>query len=207
MQLELNIEELLEQLNLAVESLNQSVNLITSEWLDIDNQLPLSEQIKQVENIVDSTVNIINNVQQQYSNINDILLNKINLVYGDKLLELRQQYLEEETDTPREAVDNIQRYLDGYADTGLLLSSLKFLKTLLPPTVEEIQEIPFEVARIEDDTLPIGEDVIEAMGENGTVLVVYEIDIVNGEEVKVEINREIIKEMIRQVVRVGTMEV
>lgn len=69
-------------------------------------------------------------------------------------------------------------------------------------TVNETVE--FETETKTDDTLEIGESVIEAAGVNGERAVKYEITYVNGEEVsRTEISSEIIKEPVKEIKIIG----
>ena len=78
--------------------------------------------------------------------------------------------------------------------------------TQVPPVVEEIEIIPFETAKIYDPNLLVDTEHIEVEGVNGEIKVSYEVITENGEEIKHEISREVTKESVTQVIRVGTME-
>lgn len=78
--------------------------------------------------------------------------------------------------------------------------------TQVPPIVEEIEITPFETAKIYDPNLLIDTEIVEIEGVNGEIKISYEVITENGEEVKHEISREVTKESVTQVVRVGTME-
>ena len=124
----------------------------------------------------------------------------------DEIESLRQAYLEQETDTPREAAENITEYINNPTNIGLLKSALKYLLTTLPPTEEEELIINFKTARIDDDTLDAGTEIVEVEGVNGKMLVVYELIEKDGEQVRNEIERTIIQEPVMEVVRIGTKE-
>ena len=174
--------------------------------LSIDNNKSLSEQIKQAEEITNTLNQMLDNLNTKYSDLSSIINYELSPMFAEELSSLRQRYLEEETDTPREAAENIAKYLENPGDTGLLQSALKYLMTQVPPVVEEIEIIPFETAKIYDPNLPIDTEYIEVEGVNGEIKVSYEVITENGEEVKHEISREVTKESVTQVIRVGTME-
>src|SRR5699024_6748031 len=161
--------------------------------LSIDNEQSLSEQINQAEEITNTLNQISSDLSVKYGDLSSIVD-----------YELSPMFTEEETDTPREAADNIAKYLENPGDTGLLQSALKYLMTQVPPLVEEIEIIPFETAKIDDPNLPIDTERIEIEGVNGEVKISYEVITEGSEEVRKEISREVIKEPVTQVIRVGT---
>ena len=183
---------------------------LTLEELDlsIDNEQPLSEQIKQAEEITNTLNKLSSDLSIKYGDLSSIIDYELSPMFTEELSSLRQRYLEEETDTPREAADNIAKYLENPTDTGLLQSALKYLMTQVPPLVEEIEIIPFETAKIDDPNLLIDTERIEIEGVNGEVKISYEVitegSEEDGEEVRKEISREVIKEPVTQVIRVGT---
>ena len=79
--------------------------------------------------------------------------------------------------------------------------------TQVPPLVEEIEIIPFETAKIDYPNLLIDTERIEIEGVNGEIKISYEVITEDGEEVRTEISREVIKEPVTQVIRVGTKAV
>ena len=150
---------------------------------------------------------ISSDLSVKYGDLSSIIDYELSPMFTEELSSLRQRYLEEETDTPREAADNIAKYLENPGDTGLLQSALKYLLTQVPPLVEEIEIIPFETARINDPNLLIDTERIEIEGVNGEIKISYEVITEDGEEVRTEISREVIKEPVTQVIRVGTKAV
>lgn len=172
--------------------------------LSIDNEQSLSEQVKQAEEITNTLNQMSNDLSIKYGDLSSIINYELSPMFTEELSSLRQRYLEEETDTPREAADNIAKFLENPTDTGLLQSALKYLMTQVPPIVEEIEIIPFETARIDDPNLLVDTERIEIEGVNGEIKVSYEVITENGEEVRNEISREITKDPVTQVVRVGT---
>ena len=172
--------------------------------LSIDNEQPLSEQIKQAEEITNTLNQLSSDLSVKYGDLSSIIDYELSPMFTEELSSLRQRYLEEETDTPREAADNIAKFLENPSDTGLLQSALKYLMTQVPPVVEETEIIPFETAKIDDPNLLVDTERIEVEGVNGEVTISYEVITENEEEVRNEISREITKEPVTQVVRVGT---
>lgn len=198
-----NVEGIVERLNASLASFVADVESILEETFEIDEEAALATQIKVIDAIVVKTEKVNSGL---YNHFNDIVngLSEITVPLREELFELRQRHLEEETDTPREAAENIKLAMErlnmSAEDRGLMESALKFLKTLVPPTVEETEEIPFETARVDDAKLPIGTEVVEREGVNGELKVTYEIV---GEE-RTEVAREVIKEPVMELVRVGT---
>lgn len=198
-----NVEGIVERLNTSLASFVADVESILEETFEIDEEAALATQIKVIDAIVVKTEKVNSGL---YNHFNDIVngLSEITVPLREELFELRQRHLEEETDTPREAAENIKLAMErlnmSAEDRGLMESALKFLKTLVPPTVEETEEILFETARVDDAKLPIGTEVVEREGVNGKVKVTYEI----VEEERIEVAREVIKEPVMELVRVGT---
>lgn len=174
--------------------------------LSIDNKQSLSEQVKQAEEITNTLNQMSDDLSINYDNLSSIINYELSPMFREELSNLRQRYLEEETDTPREAAENIAKYLENPGDTGLLQSALKYLMTQVPPVVEEIEIIPFETAKIYDPNLLIDTEIVEIEGVNGEIKISYEVITENDEEVKHEISREVTKEPVTKVVRIGTME-
>ena len=191
----------------AIEGIKDITLTLEELELSIDNNQSLSEQIKQAEEITNTLNRILNDLNTKYNDLSSIINYELSTMFTEELSSLRQRYLEEETDTPREAADNIAKYLENPGDTGLLQSALKYLMTQVPPTVEEIEIVPFETARINDPNLLIDTERIEIEGVNGEVTISYEVVTENGEEVRNEISREVTKEPVTQVVRVGAKAV
>lgn len=190
----------------AIEGIKDIALTLEELELSIDNNQSLSEQIKQAEEITNTLNRILNDLNTKYNDLSSIINYELSTMFKEELSSLRQRYLEEETDTPREAADNIAKYLENPGDTGLLQSALKYLMTQVPPMVEEIEIIPFETAKINDPNLLIDTERVDIEGVNGEIKISYEVITENGEEVKNEISREVTKKPITQVIRVGTME-
>ena len=196
-----------ERLATAIQDMKDIALTLEELELSIDNNQSLSEQIKQAEEITNTLNNMSNDLNVKYSDLSSIINFELSPMFVEELNSLRQRHLEEETDTPREAAENIAKYLENPGDTGLLQSALKYLMTQVPPVVEETEIIPFETARIDDPNLLIDTERVEVEGVNGEIKISYEVITENGEEVKNEISREVTKEPVTQVIRVGTKEV
>lgn len=195
-----------ERLVTAIEDIKDIALTLEELELSIDNEQSLSEQVKQAEEITNTLNQMSTDLSTKYGDLSSIINYELSPMFTEELSSLRQKYLEEETDTPREAADNIAKFLENPSDTGLLQSALKYLMTQVPPVVEEIEIIPFETARINDPNLLVDTERIEIEGVNGEVTISYEVITENDEEIRNEISREITKEPVTQVVRVGTME-
>lgn len=195
-----------ERLVTAIQGIKDIALTLEELELSINNEQSLSEQINQAEEITNTLNQISSDLSAKYGDLSSIVDYELSPMFTEELSSLRQRYLEEETDTPREAADNIAKFLENPTDTGLLQSALKYLMTQVPPVVEEIEIIPFETAKIDDPNLPIDTERIEIEGVNGEVTISYEVITENEEEVRNEISRKITKEPVTQVVRVGTMD-
>lgn len=195
-----------ERLATAIQDIKDIALTLEKLELSVDNKQSLSEQVKEAEEITNTLNQISDNLNTKYSDLSSIINYELSPMFAEELSSLRQRYLEEETDTPREAAENIAKYLENPGDTGLLQSALKFLMTQVPPIVEEIEIIPFETAKIYDPNLLIDTEIVEIEGVNGEIKISYEVITENDEEVKHEISREVTKEPVTKVVRIGTME-
>ena len=196
-----------ERLVRAIQGIKDIALTLEALELSIDNNQSLSEQINQAEEITNTLNQISSDLSVKYGDLSSIVDYELSPMFTEELSSLRQRYLEEETDTPREAADNIAKFLENPTDTGLLQSALKYLMTQVPPVVEEIEIIPFETAKIDDPNLPIDTERIEIEGVNGEIKISYEVITEDSEEVRKEISREVIKEPVTQVIRVGTKPV
>ena len=67
------------------------------------------------------------------------------------------------------------------------------------PTKEVIKEIPFDIAKIEDNSLTGDEEIVEVEGVVGKEKIIYEID---GED-ETELSREVILQPVTKVIRVA----
>lgn len=199
-----NLDELLIQAQDALDKTKDvGEKILDKSFSTHDESDPLGKQIKDIEADSETIQNFLVELNDAYNTLNHILGVEIQQVYQANLVEKRQRYLEEETDTPREAAENIEAVLPMVGDDtmrGKLQAALKYLLTQVPPQVEEIEDIPFETAKIYDDNLDGGTEIVEVEGELGQVKVTYEI----VDEERIEIGREVVKEPVRAVLRVGT---
>lgn len=199
-----NLDELLLQAQDALDKTKDvGEKILDKSFSTYDESDPLGKQIKDIEADSETIQNFLVELNDAYNTLNHILGMEIQQVYQANLVEKRQRYLEEETDTPREAAENIEAVLPMVGDEtmrGKLQAALKYLLTQVPPQVEELEDIPFETAKIYDENLAEGAEVVEVEGELGQVKVTYEI----VDEERIEIGREVVKEPVRAVVRVGT---
>ena len=68
-------------------------------------------------------------------------------------------------------------------------------------------EVPFEVTRIDDPSMPAGDEVIVSEGVVGQVLYTADVEYLNAQEIgRTVIEREVVREMENQVITVGTGE-
>lgn len=199
-----NLDELLVQVQDALDTSNEVLADITDgNFVAYDEADPLGKQIKDVEATIANLQDMLTELNNAYNVFNHVLGSEIQQVYQTELFEMRQRYLEEETDTPREAAENIEKVLPMVSDPimrGQLQAALKYLMTQVPPTTEELEDIPFETARIDDANLDIGTEIVEVKGVLGQVKVIYET--IDDEQIEVE--RTVVKEPVTAVVRVGT---
>ncbi len=132
---------------------------------------------------------------------------------------------EEDPETPYypellQAKNNAQAVLDNAEatkeqvaeQTSLLTEAIATYKAQNPviEVKEEAREeaIPFKTETIEDNTLMAGEEVIDQEGEEGTLTITEKVTYENGvETAREEISREVTKEPVKRIVRVGTMVV
>lgn len=199
-----NLDELLVQAQGALDKTTAvGEKILDKSFSTYDESDPLGKQIKDIETDSETIQGFLAELNDAYNTLNHILGVEIQQVYQANLVEKRQRYLEEETDTPREAAENIEAVLPMVGDEamrGKLQAALKYLLTQVPPQVEELEDIPFETAKIYDENLAEGTEVVEVEGELGQVKVTYEVI----DEERIEIAREVVKEPVRAVVRVGT---
>lgn len=199
-----NLDELLIQAQDALDKTKDvGEKILDKSFSTHDESDPLGKQIKDIEADSETIQNFLVELNDAYNTLNHILGVEIQQVYQANLVEKRQRYLEEETDTPREAAENIEAVLPMVGDDtmrGKLQAALKYLLTQVPPQVEELEDIPFETAKIYDENLDEGTEIVEVEGELGQVKVTYEI----VDEERIEIGREVVKEPVRAVVRIGT---
>lgn len=199
------MNELIERLQKSLSELQSKISLLDLKDFKIDDSLSLSEQIKHIETLLNKINQINNDLSFEYNNISSILNMELNTLLNNKVSQLRKQKLIEETDTPREAYDNLTAFMKDSIDMlpqdklNLLLSIEKYLEEQLLPTKEIIKEIPFDIAKIEDNSLTGDEEIVEVEGVVGKEKIIYEI---NG-DVETELSREIILQPVTKVVRVA----
>ena len=195
------MEEMIERLQKIVKDLQNQLSLLEKETFEIDKSANLSEQIKVVESLLEKVNKYSTDINFNFNELSNVVSFDINSYLNNELAELRQKYLLEETDTPREAYDNLVRAMENTPSNDLLLSVKKFLESQLPPTEEVIEEIPFETAKIVDSKLEEGQEIVEVDGVNGQVKIIYEI--IDGD--RKEYSREIISEPVTKVIRVHAL--
>lgn len=195
------MEEMIERLQKIVKDLQNQLSLLEKETFEVDKSVNLSEQIKVVESLIEKINKYSTDINFNFNELSNVVSLDINSYLNNELAELRQKYLLEETDTPREAYDNLVRAMENTPNDDLLLSVKKFLESQLPPTEEVIEEIPFETAKIVDSKLEEGQELVEVDGVNGQVKIIYEI--IDGD--RKEYSREVISQPVTKVIRVHTL--
>ena len=195
------MEEMIERLQKIVKDLQSQLSLLEKETFEVDKSANLSEQIKVVESLLEKINKYSTDINFNFNELSNVVSFDINSYLNNELAELRQKHLLEETDTPREAYDNLVRAMENTPSNDLLLSVKKFLESQLPPTEEVIEEIPFETAKIVDSKLEEGQELVEVDGVNGQVKIIYEI--IDGD--RKEYSREIISEPVTKVIRVHAL--
>ena len=195
------MKEMIERLQKIVKDLQNQLSLLEKETFEIDESANLSEQIKVVESLLEKVNKYSTDINFNFNELSNVVSFDINSYLNNELAELRQKYLLEETDTPREAYENLVRAMESTPSNDLLLSVKKFLESQLPPTEEVIEEIPFETAKIVDSKLEEGQELVEVDGVNGQIKIIYEI--IDGD--KKEYSREIISEPVTKVIRVHAL--
>lgn len=195
------MEEMIERLQKIVKDLQNQLSLLEKETFEVDKSANLSEQIKVVESLLEKVNKYSTDINFNFNELSNVVSFDINSYLNNELAELRQKYLLEETDTPREAYDNLVRAMESTPSNDLLLSVKKFLESQLPPTEEVIEEIPFETAKIVDSKLEEGQELVEVDGVNGQMKIIYEI--IDGD--KKEYSREVILEPVTKVIRVHAL--
>lgn len=195
------MKEMIERLQKIVKDLQNQLSLLEKETFEVDKSVNLSEQIKVVESLLEKVNKYNTDINFNFNELSNVVSFDINSYLNNELAELRQKYLLEETDTPREAYDNLVRAMENTPSNDLLLSVKKFLESQLPPTEEVIEEIPFETAKIVDSKLEEGQELVEVDGVNGQVKIIYEII----DEDRKEYSREVISEPVTKVIRVHAL--
>ena len=201
-----NLKEKLNIISLAQDRLNTALNRMDSERFKLPSKEgSLSQQLRELEEASNDIKEVLEVIDEAYNSINSILNYDIGEYVSNELEVVRQKYLEEETDTAREAAELLDEYLEN-PDPRLLRAVLGWVRSQVPPTEEIYETIEYETAIIEDPEMYVGEEVVEIEGIEGELKIVYEITIQDGEEVRTEVLRKITKEPVRKVVRVGTKE-
>ena len=195
------MEEMIERLQKIVKDLQSQLSLLEKETFEVDKSVNLSEQIKVVESLLEKVNKYSTDINFNFNELSNVVSFDINSYLNNKLAELRQRYLLEETDTPREAYENLVRAMENTPSNDLLLSVKKFLESQLPPTEEVIEEIPFETAKIVDSKLEEGQELVEVDGVNGQMKIIYEI--IDGD--RKEYSREVISHPVTKVIRVHAL--
>ena len=195
------MKEMIERLKKIVKDLQNQLSLLEKETFEVDDSSSLLEQIKVVESLLEKVNKYSTDINFNFNELSNVVSFDINSYLNNELTELRQKYLLEETDTPREAYENLVRAMENTPSNDLLLSVKKFLESQLPPTEEVIEEIPFETAKIVDSKLEEGQELVEVDGVNGQVKIIYEI--IDGD--KKEYSREVILEPVTKVIRVHAL--
>ena len=195
------MEEMIERLQKIVKDLQNQLSLLEKETFEVDKSANLSEQIKHMDSLLEKINKYSTDINFNFNELSNVVSFDINSYLNNELAELRQKYLLEETDTPREAYDNLVRAMENTPNNDLLLSVKKFLESQLPPTEEVIEEIPFETAKIVDSKLEEGQELVEVDGVNGQVKIIYEI--IDGD--RKEYSREIISQPVTKVIRVHAL--
>lgn len=192
-------QEQRERLKRTVRELKDTTLTLEDLELPIDDSLSLIEQIKQAEKITETINQVVNELHVKYSDLSNMISFEISPIFSEELDSLKQVYLEQETDTAREAAELIDQYLQN-PDPRLLRAALGWVKSQVPPTEEVYETIKYETAIIEDSEMNEGEEVVEIEGQDGELKIVYEV-VGDG---RTEVSREVVKEPVRKVVRVGT---
>ena len=201
-----NLKEKLNIISLAKDRLGTAVNRMNSERFKLPSKEgSLSQQLRELEEASNDIEEVLEVVNEAYNSINSILNYDIGEYVSNELEVVRQRYLEEETDTAREAAELLEEYLEN-RDPRLLRAVLGWVRSQVPPTEEIYEAIEYETAIIEDPEMYAGDEVVEIEGIEGELKIVYEITIQDEEEVRTEILRKITKEPVRKVIRVGTKE-
>lgn len=201
-----NLKEKLNIISLAQDRLSTAVSRMDPERFKLPSREGgLSQQVRELEEASNDIKEVLEVVDEAYNSINSILNYDIGEYVRNELEVVRQRYLEQETDTAREAAELLDEYLEN-PDPRLLRAALGWVKSQVPPTEEVYETIEYETAIIEDPEMYVGEEVVETEGEDGELKIVYEVTIQDGEEVRTEILRKITKEPVRKVIRVGTKE-
>src|SRR5574344_678587 len=202
------MNEIIQRLQKSLVKLQSQLAVVNLQDLTLDDSLSLSEQIKDAETLLNKVNQFNADISMEHNNISTILSAELSALLNNKIADLRKQKLIEETDTPREAYDNLKSfmqevdYMIPQDKVNLLLSIEKYLEEQLLPTKEVIKEIPFDVAKIEDASLNGDEEIVEVEGVAGQEKIIYEI---NG-DVETELSREVILRPVTKVVRVAPVQ-
>lgn len=201
-----NLKEKLNIISMAHDRMSTAINRMVPERFKLPSKEgSLSQQLRELEEASNDIKEVLEAIDEAYNSINSMLNYDIGEYVSNELEVVRQRYLEEETDTAREAAELLDEYLES-RDPRLLRAVIGWVKSQVPPTEEIYETIEYETAIIEDPEMYVGEEVVEIEGIEGELKIVYEITIQDEEEVRTEILRKITKEPVRKVIRVGTKE-
>lgn len=92
---------------------------------------------------------------------------------------------------------------NGSTDANEVAANVEYL----PEVVTEMEDIPFEVEKRENDQLPLGQERIITPGVKGSRRQLLAVSMVNGKEVRTVVDTTILKEASKQIVEVGTKPV
>lgn len=188
----------------ALKVLQKNINsFLDDTYIQSSEDKSTGTRLKDMEATYKNLQEIVDNINDAYTKLLNVITFNVMQQYPTEIDNLREQYLIEETDTPREAAENIEQYIETQSDIRLLVSSLKFLHTLLPPTEKEYIEIPYDTATIEDANMFVGDKIVEVEGVPGEVEIIYEII----DDERIELKRTVLQKPITEVIRVGTMPI
>lgn len=196
------MKETLGQAVLALGTLKDELNKIDLTKLEVDETLSTSNKVKAYDLTLEEMNNINSQLTTAYNNFYDIMFNQLISKFSEQLAKSRKELLMEEIDTPREVYDILVRHMNMFQTTDELEAIKNYFEKQLPPTKEVIKEIPFDVAKIEDASLTVGEEIVEVKGVAGQEKIIYEI---NG-NVETELSREVILRPVTKVVRVAPVQ-
>lgn len=89
---------------------------------------------------------------------------------------------------------------NGSTDVNEVAANVEYL----PEVVTEMEDIPFEVEKRENDQLPMGQERIITPGVKGSRRQLVAVSMVNGKEVRTVVDTAVLKEASKQIVEIGT---
>ena len=202
------VEKLTEKL-VELEDIRQAMikamnDLMTEAFLVETEGANLGQQVKDKEETIQKLNDINQKMNDAYNRIVQLASYQLVPELQQELSNTRESYLESETDTAREAVEIIERFLMNPDNPRDLNPALSWMRKQVPPTVKETQYIDFETARIKDPNLNLDEEHIEIEGIKGEYKITYEINQIDGVDERTEIARKLVKSSVTEVIRVGT---